>query len=217
VRGSLVAVLAALALLFGSAPARAAFGFAPGSPTIDILDAAGNPYALAGGHPDRLDLKLVFNSNEDEVEGNVKQMAFDFPTGFSGDPNAVPACPRRVFDRIPFDQARCDLSAQVGVVKIKAKTESGGEELGSAEIFNIEPAPGELGGFGFSLLGKGLLTMHLRPDDFGVTIDQTNANQGFAVVALEVELWGVPADHQTAETRSHRYGECRYRCAAVGL
>jgi hypothetical protein len=161
-----------------------------------VLDASGKPYAEAGGHPDRLEVAVAFNVAEDAAERDLKDIEFDFPPGFAGDPNAVPACPRSLFDEGVFTGETCDPQSQVGVVSFRFESEG---ESGEVEepLFNVEPAAGEPSALGSNLFFKSLRTMHLRPGDFGVTIEQRNIPQGLPVIDTRVELWGIPADHQS--------------------
>jgi hypothetical protein len=194
---ALAPVIALLALMLTPSVAQADFGFAPGFPTVRALDTTGEPYAEAGGHPDLLELAVAFNTKgDDEVEENLKNITFDFPPGFSGDPSALPTCPRRVFDGGLITGEKCDPESQVGTAVLKAKVPSG-EILESAEpLFNIEPAPGELAAFGFSVLGKAPLSLRIRPGDFGVTIENADSPQTLPFLSIKVDLWGIPADHQ---------------------
>jgi hypothetical protein len=188
----LALLLVSSALVISPSIARADFGFAPGSPTVRALDSAGEPFAEAGGHPDRLKIAVTLNSKEDIVEGNLKDIDFDFPPGFSGDPNAVPACPRRVFD----GGQSCEPKSQVGVIHVKVNN---GLQIfdETVPLFSVEPAPGEPAVVGFGLLfSKSPLVMRVRSDDFGVRIEQHNVVQTLPLIATEVELWGIPADHQ---------------------
>lgn len=186
----LVAMLLIAAVQPGAA--RAAFGFAPGTPTIEVLDAAGGPYAQAGGHPARITVKFEFATSEGKLDGNVKSLFMDFPPGFAGNPNAVAACPRSVYEDFFNEAVLCDPASQVGVFRATAIG------FGSVEqpIHNIETAPGELALMGVAVFGKLNMQMRQRPGDFGLTVALTDLAQTVAIQDGEIELWGVPADHQ---------------------
>jgi hypothetical protein len=185
-----VAVL--LIVLAPSASARAGFGFVSGTPKIVAFDAAGEPYDQAGGHPARIVLNFAFNTNADGLEGNAKDVAIDFPPGFTGDPQAVPACPRVVLEPSGFGEGECDPASQVGVLKVRAV----GGETYTRPIYNVEPSPGQFAAQSSLLVGKMILTMQLRAEDFGLTIALGLLPQALALGEAEIELWGVPADHQ---------------------
>lgn len=189
------AVAVLLIALAPATSARAAFGFAPGTPSVDAFDTAGEPYDQAGGHPARIVLSFAFNTNADGLEGNAKEVAIDFPPGFSGAPGAVAACPR-----ITIEENECEPASQVGVLKVEA---TGGESL-ERPIYNVEPAPGQLAAQGAVLLGKMLLSMRLRADDFGLTIELGQLPQPLALGEAEIELWGIPADHQEGPANPRR-------------
>jgi hypothetical protein len=196
-----VAVAVLLIVLAPAASARAAFGFTPGAPTIQAFNAADEPYDQAGGHPARIVLGFAFNTNADGLEGNAKDISFDFPPGFSGDPSAVAACPRVVLEASGFNEGKCDPASQVGVLKVKA---IGFEEAFVNPIYNVEPSPGQLAAQGAVILGKMLLSMRLRADDFGLTIELDQVPQPLALGEAEIELWGVPADHQEGPPNPRR-------------
>ena len=187
--------LAIASVLLSPVAARAEFGFAPGSPTVRVLDAAGEPYALAGGHPDRVQLEIEFNSQEGKVEGNAKELVFDFPPGFAGDASAVPACHRRALADGRSDP--CGPETQVGILTLRIRVVSGEVLELQQPLFNVEPAPDELAVIGFQAFGRTLLTMEMRHDDFGLTIEQGDISQTLPALGMRVELWGIPADHQT--------------------
>jgi hypothetical protein len=193
-----VAALLAVSLgtLLGTASAAPAaeFGIAPGSLSIRALDPTGDPFHRAGGHPDRLRLEFALNAVENGEA--TRDMVFALPPGLVGNPRAVAACPRDVFDQ--FAVAVCPPEAQIGTI-----------ELGIAEteepqpIFNVAPAPDELATFGINFVVKFPIGLSLRPGDFGIEIEQRDSPQVFRIDGARIELWGVPADRQ-AETSTPR-------------
>lgn len=192
-------VLGLSALLAAIVPATAAaeFGFA-GAPEVRALDASDQPFSQAGGHPDRVTVSFElktkpgeYNGNPQPVaDGNVRDLVIDLPPGLAGDPLAVPTCPRRLFDEF---QPACPVASRVGIVRLRLIGNTGVTEGG---LFNIEPAPGRLAEFGMSLFGKTVLVMRVRADDYGLRIEQVDIPQGIPMEKMEVELWGVPADHE---------------------
>jgi hypothetical protein len=201
--GTVAALLAVV--LAWPITADASFGIAPGDPNFSVLDADGNPYAVAGGHPDRVEASFGFNTVKGEVEGNEEDLAdgnpkdvlIEFPPGFAGNPQAVVACPRSVFQGQAAETGEaCPPESQVGVATIVVHGAGGSSREFEPALYNVQPAPGELGQLGFSLLGTTVLWLRLRSDDYGLTIEQRDLAQALTTKIASVELWGVPADHQ---------------------
>jgi hypothetical protein len=154
-----------------------------------MLDAEGNPENRAGARPDRLQIGFAF-----EAEGSgtsVKDLAIEMPPGFVGDTSAVPSCPRQAHD----EGEECPSQSQVGIVRFGSS--------GELPIFLLEPEAGQLAAF-TSKVGLPLpFHMKLRPDDFGITIEAEDLAEG-TPSEEQVELWGIPADHQEAPTAPPR-------------
>jgi hypothetical protein len=169
--------------------AHAELAFLPGNPTVQVLDAAEKPYAISGGHPDRVVVGLSLAPGT----GNVKDVEMSMPPGFGGDPSAVPACPRRLFEESVLEEKECEPGARVGTLTIFASGRSfeGG-------IFNIETAPDQVSELAVPLVGKQVFIGHIGSEGFEFEIRQENLSQTVPVEQTEVELWGVPADHQEA-------------------
>ncbi len=186
---ALLAVMS-LGVAVGAGTAQAeGFGIVPGSLSIETLDKAGKPENRAGSHPDRM--RVDFAENAAGTGTAMKDAVVEFPPGVSGDPNAVPPCPRQLFDKI-VGASECPASAQIGIATLTVEG-SGDSEV---PIFSIQPAPGELATFGFNLFGKFPMTVTLRPTDYGMDIVQSDFGQVLIVSRVQLELWGVPADHQ---------------------
>jgi hypothetical protein len=192
--------LAALLALFGllamagpAAGARAAeFEIVPGSFTAKLLDAEGNPETRAGSHPDRFEIGFALHS-----EGTTaRDFVFELPPGFSGSPDAVPACPRELFEAGKED---CPEQSQVG--NFRFTFPEGGEV--EVPAFQLEPAPGELFAIASKGALRGQLKTELRASDFGVTMRASDLAEQ-ALTEAQMELWGVPADHQVGTTIPRR-------------
>ncbi len=164
--------------------ARVAADSAGPSVTVEMLDAEGQPESLAGAHPDLL--RIGFALAEEE-EASVRDMEIELPPGLAGNPDAVPRCPRPVYE----SEAECPASSQVGRIEIAV---SGGGTL-HLPLFQIAPLPGEVLALGSRPSLSLPLTARIRPDDFGITLVGYELPQG-TVSSGEFELWGVPADHQ---------------------
>jgi hypothetical protein len=173
-----------------SSASAAEFGIVPGSFTVRMLDAEGNPENRSGSHPDRL---LIDFALETEGTGtSVKDIAIDMPAGFGGDPAAVPTCPRQAHE----EGDECPSESQVGIVSFG----SSGEPL---PVFLLEPEAGQVAAF-TSKTGLPIpFQLKLRPDDFGITFAADDLAEG-APSEGHVEFWGVPAAHQEAPTAPPR-------------
>jgi hypothetical protein len=158
------------------------------TPTMEILNSSGEPEVRAGAHPDRLVQRFQFT--RDENLDSPKDLVIELPAGLSGNLDAVPVCPRRVFGEFPYSYPEvCPPFSQIGVYR-------GGGGGGDFAIYNVEPGPNELAVFGlFQQVMPVKFVASLRPDDGGLTLRLGDGTQG-QLSAGEMELWGVPADHQ---------------------
>ncbi len=174
-----------------SGPAATTSGLviSPGSVGLQTLDAAGQPDSRAGSHPDRLVQGIQIEQTG--VEEDVKQLVIRFTAGVSGDTGATPFCPRATIQEI---EPECPADTQVGVFL------SGSEP---SQIFNVAPGPNEAVTFGVGTRIPFLLSGRLRPGDQGLTLSSTRIDPlkslgaGLDAHGGTIELWGVPADHQT--------------------
>lgn len=205
---ALLAGLAASMALLPAGVAGAAFGFAPGSVTIAALDAAGDPDSRAGAHPDRLRIGFALNTTPSGgVDGNLKDLAVDLPPGLTGNPSATSACSREIFDTGPLGGVECPPETAVGRASVFL---SGLGEL-QVPIVNVAPAPEQLAALGANPFFKFPAVMRLRATDSGVTIEQSDIAQ-VAVQGMQIELWGVPADHQEVVAPRHPFLTMPTRC-----
>jgi hypothetical protein len=193
-----VALVVLLAFAVPSA-ASAEFGIVPGGVTFQALDSGSLPDNRAGGHPHRVLIGLELEATGDEVDENLRDFRIELPPGLLGSPTAVPTCPRKVFEEGVFDDG-CPTETQVG----SGLAEIAGFDDQEIDIFNIEPASGQLVVMGFALFGKFPIVLRLRPDDYGATIEQTGLSQALPLSRLQIELWGVPADHQVGTSIPRR-------------
>ncbi|HYI99049.1 MAG TPA: hypothetical protein VEX36_05130 [Thermoleophilaceae bacterium] len=192
-RQVLVASVACLVLCVGTPVAQAEFGIAPGGFTAEMVDSAGEPEIRAGAHPDRLRIRLALNTIGAEADGNLKDMRLGLPAGLIGDPRAVPTCPREVISRA--SESTCPPETQIGVIDAEFGDFPTQSDI---PLYNVEPRPGDLADFGFeTLLITGHLVPELTPDGQSLTVEMTDLLQDVPMIVLTVELWGVPADHQT--------------------
>jgi hypothetical protein len=196
-----VAIVALVLLLAQgmTGAAEADFGFVPGSTTVQVLDGDGFADPRAGVRPDRLRIGFELSSIDGGADGNVKELRIELPPGVAGSPTAVPLCPRKAFDGT-FNGERCPDESQVG----EATALLLGLDEVTAPIFNVAPAPGQAIELGFVAFSKVPIWLRLRPDDFGITVEQTEISQTLPLLKLQIDLWGVPADHQDGTSLPRR-------------
>lgn len=214
-RARVLSALLVLTIVAACAPsgARAAFGFVPGSVTFEALNSVGEPYRLAGGHPDRVLIGFEFNTLQEKADGNVKELSIDLPPGFSGSADAVPVCARSVFDGA-IEGEECPPESQVGVVTLFVP---GGEEL-QLPIFEIEAPPNGAIELGSTSLLKFPLQMRFRPQDGHIAITMSDIGQSVPLIGARYTLWGVPADHQNSTgTARHPFLTLPTVCDPNGL
>jgi len=186
------AILLLLALAAASGSARAELTLMPDSFAAAPLDAGGQPDLRAGVHPDRLLVRFAFRPHDDgTADGNPRDVVIDLPPGYSGDPTAVPACARGT-----FLQNGCDPAAQVGTLGVVV---AGASSPIVIPLYNIAPREDEVAEFGGTVLVLPVrLTVRLREEsDDGIEIRLLDLPQSIPLTGAEVELWGVPADHQS--------------------
>jgi hypothetical protein len=178
--------LAIIPVALGAGAASAGgFELPPGSTTFEILDAAGQPDSRAGAHPDRLIQAFTIDQSAGATE-DPQDVTIDLPAGFGAELAAVPACSRQDYDSL-IENFFCGAKSQVGWLHLP-----GGEVT---ELFSIEPGPNEPASFGTGY-PRTKISTRLRSVDFGLSMLLRSLPQGLSAGTLEVELWGVPADHQ---------------------
>jgi hypothetical protein len=163
----------------------------PGTTSLKLLNAAGEPENRAGSHPDRLIQGFKFTDVGGAPE-SPKEILFELPPGLSGDPSAVPFCSRTEVDT-PIGV--CPADSQVGVLRYS------GEGSETMPVYNVEPAPNEVVSFAaIPFIGPFFFSGRLGPGGQGLSLrvaDLENAPRSFVKFPQgPLELWGVPADHQ---------------------
>jgi hypothetical protein len=199
-RGVLAVTVAVAVLVPALAPAaaRAALGLVPGSFQVETLNEQGQPELRAGAHPDKMIVRFAFTTLPNGgAEGNVKELTINLPAGLVGDPLAVPACPRAA-----FVENQCEPESQIGVMHATFA----GLSQQEFPLYAIEPREGELAEFGFFALVLPIrLEIGLRPQTgYGLQINLHDLPQSIPLTTGEVELWGVPADHQSGTEIPHK-------------
>ena len=189
-RASIVLATIAVSLVAAAAAQAEGFGFVPGSVSATPLNQDGTPALRAGSHPWAYQVQFSLKRQEgsDVTEGGAaRHLIAELPPGLVGNPEAVPKCPRRLFEG---DVPRCPPSTQIGI--LQATVSSLGELPGP--IYSLEAPPGSAAQFGFSLLEySSLQEASVRTDDgYGVTVGAFNLP--VPITSATETIWGNPAD-----------------------
>ncbi len=149
---------------------------------VEMLNAEGLPETRAGAHPDLL--RIDFDAGGEGA--SLRDLEIGLPPGLGGSPNAVPLCPRAIYE----NEGECAAESQVGRIVVPlfgAKT--------TLPLYLAEPGPGEVVKIVSRTSVSLPLTAEISPEDFGVTLVGHELQEGL-LSEVELELWGVPADHQ---------------------
>ncbi len=205
-RLALCAVLACLSLAFAAPAAQASYGFS----TFDggAFDASGNPDASAGSHPFRASATVAFNTipnpdyNGDPLETppilpdqEVRDVVTSLPPGLIGNPTAAPTC-----DMADFLSGPCPVGAQIGhalftVGGPNPQIAPDGDTF-PTPVYNLTPEYGSAAKFAFIALGVPVYlngTLSKTPP-YHAILASTNASQLAYIFAVDVSIWGDPAD-----------------------
>jgi hypothetical protein len=191
IRPKLIVLLAALLALAAPTAAQANFGFAPDSASVTAINRDGTIDSQASSHPyafvTHVDLKTDAEGHPEG--GDMRSTRALVPSGFFGNPEAVPSCPHQEFEG---GSPQCQLSTQIGV--LRAVIPGIGEIRGP--LYNVTPPHGIAVEFAFSGASTGLIVQQYA------TLD-TEREYRFHVVASDIPLgvtsvtetiWGTPAD-----------------------
>jgi hypothetical protein len=182
----LVMVTCLLAL---PAIAHADFGLVSGSVGAVAKNKDGTVTSQAGSHPYSYDVDFKLNTDAEGLTegGEMRDVIVDLPPGFVGNPEAVPQCPRRLFEGF---LPACPPNTQIGVLRVLASTGLG-QVLGP--LFNLVPPPGVAGQIGFSIASNNALeNASVRSSEgYGLEIATSAPTE---IRAATEEIWGVPAD-----------------------
>jgi len=176
---------------FGFADAEAFFSNANG--TIDTQ---------AGSHP--YEATFVFDMNnvlreeafpsEQAAGGEPRNLTFNLPAGFIGNPTAVPRC-----TRAEFNEEACPPASQIGLIASEAPGEnmfaSKGGLHNTSAVYNLVPPEGEPAEFGFQVfeINTQVGTDVRSGSDYGLTSHADNIPQR-DVIGSVLTLWGEPGN-----------------------
>jgi hypothetical protein len=154
----------------------------------------------AGSHPFQLTTTLDFNQRLEAGQATSpaleKDLRFDLPAGFVGNPNAVQQCTSGQFSK-SVAVSDCPPSTAIGVSKTTLLIGNFGKPLTvPVPLFNLVPEPGEPARFGFKVLGVPvILDTALRTGgDYGVVVTISNIPESADLLSSQVTIWGDPYD-----------------------
>jgi hypothetical protein len=179
--------------IFGTGVAPAGFENAD----VWVSNADGTIDTQAGSHP--YELTMMFTTTtadgpgfELPPSGEAQALNVNLPPGLVGNPEAVPRCPRALFDS--ETEPGCPQDTQIG----DDFTTIGG--IGPAHagiVYNLVPPPGVPAEFGLSFKGTDvLLDAAVRSGgNYGITV-HGNVPQ-LRVDFNTIQIWGEPGEHGT--------------------
>ncbi|HKF83361.1 MAG TPA: hypothetical protein VKB23_10430 [Solirubrobacterales bacterium] len=180
----------------GVVPAQAAFGLHGFDVGFENED--GTPAGKAGSHPFAMKTTFHVNNHEEKpgefvLDEEVKNLEFELPVGFAGNPTAVPTCPRAQF--LTFDSGgfpSCPDNTAVGEADLEIINPGSG---GFAPVFNLEPPPGAAAALGFVVTQEPVtIDIGVRKDaPYNVSVATINTPQVVEFFGATVRVWGNPA------------------------
>ena len=213
-RFSSLAVVGALFALTMAAPAaQAQFGIE--SFTAEVLDAEGDFYEQAGGHPYVGITDFTVNTDETGApEGGTRNIHLDVPAGLMSNPEALPRCTDaqlETFTCPPESQLGTEeLTVRLGPTTIQLKVplyNMTTADMPNPQVarfaFNPAQAATIPGLAGISpTLAAGLQTLHSVEiigsvrwqSDYGTSFDITDLPATAPLIRTRLTFWGTPAD-----------------------
>lgn len=158
----------------------------------DPLDVSGLPERQAGGGVWLLRSSLAFGQTGGV--GSVASAVVGLPRGLFFNPTASPRCAET-----DFDSYACPSASQVGLVTLRAETESEQAALmGTAPVYALVPGPGQIARLGVVVPTLEIpleIPVTLRTNTgFGPTLTFGQLPEETPLKAIDLALWGVPAD-----------------------
>jgi hypothetical protein len=196
--GITLTVSATLAL--GATVAQADFGMS--SVGVSAVNTDGTFSRQAGAHAD-LRTRIAFNGSLDASggglpDGNVKDIKVDLPPGVTGDPTAAPTCAQR--DLLVGSVNQCPVASQVGTAVLDDTTPNPVRQA----VYNMEHDPDTPGLFALTHMGAAVFIIpHVRPGDYGISAVSARISQAKQISAIDLTLWGIPADPSHDQYRSY--------------
>jgi hypothetical protein len=136
-----------------------------------------------------------------QPDGALKNVRVDLPPGLVGNPNAVPTCTERDL-RTPQPTGeepgfKCPPASRIGVANVV--TSLTWPFPIPANVYNMEERGGHAARFAFNVAGAAIVNIDADLVNVGgvyrIRTSINQVSQLLPVVATELTLWGVPADH----------------------
>jgi hypothetical protein len=175
--------------------AHADFGFVPGSVNA-VGEEEGGLDLRAGSHPFQYTVSFELNTDSNGITegGRMRDVFIEVPAGLIGNPQAIPACPRFLFEG---GNDGCTPSTQIGILTAQP---TGLPQI-VTPIYNLVPPPGVAVQFGVNAKAAQLTALQsfsVRTEnsvgelEYGV--DVSTPNIPIEVTAVTASIWGTPAD-----------------------
>src|SRR5829696_8882801 len=143
----------------------------------------------AGGHPD-VDIQSTMDTRRTVADPtgcfcvDPKEVWFQFPPGFIGNPHALPVC-----TLLQMSVNNCPTDAQVGISSAL---------IGQQPLWNMEPHPDEAGLLALAaplINAPVFIAVGARTDsDFGLFTKTPGIFHLIPLNILQLHIWGVPGD-----------------------
>jgi hypothetical protein len=178
--------------------------FAPLGFSARSLDAGGDDYTVAGGHPFEANSSFSFATWAGDIANflpgdgvpypveEVRNIWVELPPGFVGAASAAPRCSLSQMSNVAL---QCSPASRVGVLTL---TFSGGAV--PYDLYNMVPEKGYPAEFAFKALNNAIVTYpQLRPrgGGYGLNITVPGASR-FKIRGVSATLWGVPSQRNGA-------------------
>ncbi len=173
----------------------------------------------AGGRGDLTTSFAFVQNSEGVLEGNPRDLTVDLPSGFVGDPTAVPTCELTLFTQLTAGGSPlCPVDTQVGVATVTLGLAPFFSEPVIVPVFNLVPNKGQPAKLGFEALEFGIqMVVSVRPGDYGLQATVRNASSVFDIDASSLTVWAVPADSSHDVQRSEACIDQAPECPAGGV
>jgi hypothetical protein len=207
-RTTLGSALVVAAVLSALAPASG-----QAAVTIESFTAAPSS-AFAGAHADSttsFSFKFLYgHEGASDLGGDANNVAVTLPPGLVANLNAVPKCPRALFDVSTLSAfgGGCPADTQIGIASLTIGIEIlDGVDEQKLGVFNVEPGPNEPAFIGvegtISAVGvvQPIIVKAAADDDYAITATAADVHETpllAKLLASTVTLWGVPGAHERA-------------------
>jgi DNA-binding beta-propeller fold protein YncE len=164
--------------------------------TVEVVDAEGNPFTEAGGHPFASITHLAYNHTmvkgngapEGSVNAFIKTVLTEMPAGRVGSAVATPRCPGH-----QVEEETCPGDSQVGTITIEY-FDGGSRSTRTRGLFNVSTPEGKASRFSSIDPYVNTDTTIRTGGDYGMTIGTHEITEEARIVGVTATIWGVPSD-----------------------